>query len=80
MVTRCTFLYDYFPSLWFAVAALVLMLAKLDRDRPRLARRLALGILDCGGGGVPLVDPALTGIPVSESRILSARWLPSWFF
>jgi len=79
-VTRCTFLYHYFPSLWFAVAALALMLAKLDHDRPRLTRRLALGILIATAVVFLWFYPAVTGIPVSESWIASARWLPSWFF
>lgn len=80
LVTRCTFLYHYFPSLWFAVAGLALMLSKLDHDRPRLARRLALGILVAAAVVFLWFYPAVTGIPVSETWIISARWLPSWFF
>lgn len=80
LVTRCTFLYHYFPSLWFAVAGLALMMAGLERTRPRLVRRLSLGIVIAAAAVFLWFYPAVTGIPVSESWIISTRWLPSWFF
>ena len=62
------------------MAGLVLMLSKLDHDRPQLARRIALGVLVAAAVVFLWFYPAVTGIPVSETWIASARWLPSWFF
>ena len=78
LVARCTFLYHYFPSLWFTVAALALVLDRWRRRSPRPPH---------GGGALVLAAaafvwlwPAATGATVPEAWAASIKWLPSWGF
>ena len=79
LVSRCTFLYHYFPSLWFAVAALALAAANLYERRPALARRLCIGIAAAGVFFV-CYYPVISGLPVAEPYVNALRILPSWMF
>ena len=80
LVSRCTFLYHYFPSLWFAVAALALAAANLYERRPALARRLCIGIAAAAGVFFVCYYPVISGLPVAEPYVNALRILPSWMF
>ena len=80
LVTRCTFLYHYFPSLGFTLLALLLWLARLERRRPQLARGLAVAMVALAAVLFVWFYPALAGVPVSEGWARSLLWMPSWGF
>ncbi len=80
LVSRCTFLYHYFPSLWFAVAALALAAAHLSRRRPVLVRRLCAGLVAAAGVFFLCYYPVISGLPVAEGWVEALRILPSWMF
>lgn len=80
LVSRCTFLYHYFPSLWFAVAALALAAAHMAERRPVLARRLCAGLVAAAGVFFVCYYPVISGLPVAEPYVNALRILPSWMF
>lgn len=80
LVSRCTFLYHYFPSLWFAVAALALAAAHLYQRRPVLVRRLCAGLVAAAGVFFLCYYPVISGLPVAEGWVEALRILPSWMF
>lgn len=80
LVTRCTFLYHYFPALGFSLLALLLWLSRLERRHPRRARWLAAGLVGLAAVLFVWFYPALAGVPVSEGWARSLLWLPSWGF
>ena len=80
LVARCTFLYHYFPSLWFTVAALALVLDRWRRRSPRAARRTAAALLVLAAAAFVWLWPAATGAAVPEAWAASIKWLPSWGF
>lgn len=77
-VARCTFLYHYFPSSMFCLAAIAVVLA--DMKNQRAAKRLAIGL--CVASAVLFVwfYPVLSGLPVPTWWAASTLWLPSWGF
>lgn len=83
LVTRCTFLYHYFPSLIFSVLAIGACLAQLEQASPAdgvRAKRIAGGLL---AGALVLFIwfyPAVSGLVVPEPWARSILWLPSWGF
>ena len=80
LVARCTFLYHYFPSLWFAVAALALAFDRWQRRSPKAARRAALALAAAAAVAFVWLWPAATGMAVPEAWAASIKWLPSWGF
>lgn len=80
LVTRCTFLYHYFPCVPFLIAALALVLSQWAEKRPRAARRTACGLLGAAAVLFVWFYPALSGLPVGRGWAASLLWLPSWGF
>ncbi len=81
LVPRCTFLYHYFPSLVFAVPALILLVQAVEREHsPVLARRVSLALLLMTAVAFLWLLPPVSGLPVPESWAGLTRWLPSWSF
>ena len=78
LVTRCTFLYHYFPSSVFCLAAIVLVLSQL-RDARRAKR---IGAALCVAALVVFVwfYPAVSGLPVPDWWAYSTKVLPSFGF
>ena len=78
LVTRCTFLYHYFPSSMFCLAAIALVLSRIRNTR--LAQRLGIGL--CGAALVLFVCyyPVLSGLPIPEWWAYALEVLPSFGF
>lgn len=78
LVTRCTFLYHYFPSSMFCLAALALMLARMrHRD---WARRLCAGLCAAAAVLFAVYYPALSGLPIPAWWADALEVLPSFGF
>ena len=78
MVSRCTFLYHYFPSSIFCLMAIVLVLSG-SKNQIR-AKRLALGLCVLALGFFIWYYPALSGLPVPEAWAQSLQWPGSFGF
>lgn len=78
MVSRCTFLYHYFPSSIFCLAAIALVLAQM-KDR-RLARRWGIGLCIAAAVFFVWFYPVLSGLPVPDLWADSLKILPSYGF
>ena len=78
LVSRCTFLYHYFPSSMFCLAALALVLATAQDQR----RAKRLGAALCAAALVLFVwyYPALSGLPIAAWRADLLNLLPSFGF
>lgn len=78
LVTRCTFLYHYFPSSMFCLAAIALVLSRIRNTR--LAQRIGIGL--CGAALVLFVCyyPVLSGLPIPEWWAYALEVLPSFGF
>ena len=78
LVSRCTFLYHYFPSSMFCLAALALVLATAQDQR----RAKRLGAVLCAAALVLFVwyYPALSGLPIAAWRADLLNLLPSFGF
>ena len=78
LVTRCTFLYHYFPSSMFCLAALALVLARMrQRD---WARWLAAGLCAAAAVLFAVYYPALSGLPIPAWWADALEVLPSFGF
>ncbi len=77
-VARCTFLYHYFPSSMFCLAAIAVVLADMT-DRKK-ARRIAIGLVAASLVLFVWFYPVLSGLPVPKLWAASTLWLPSWGF
>ena len=77
-VARCTFLYHYFPSSMFCLAAIAVVLADMT-DRKK-ARRIAVGLVAASLVLFVWFYPVLSGLPVPKLWAASTLWLPSWGF
>ena len=62
LVTRCTFLYHYFPSSMFCLAALALVLARMKHVD--WAKKIAAGLCVVALVLFVLYYPALSGLPI----------------
>lgn len=80
LVTRCTFLYHYFPCVPFLIAAAAVCLGQLAEKHPAAARRLGIGILAAAAVLFIWFYPVLSGLPVSRVWAASLKWLGSWGF
>ena len=77
-VARCTFLYHYFPSSMFCLAAIAVVLA--DMPDQRRAKRTALGLVIASAVLFVWFYPVLSGLPVPRLWAATTLWLPSWGF
>lgn len=78
LVTRCTFLYHYFPSSMFCLAAIALMLSRIQRER--LAKRLGVGLCAVSAVLFACYYPALSGLPIPAWWANILQILPSFGF
>ncbi|MDD6320689.1 MAG: phospholipid carrier-dependent glycosyltransferase [Oscillospiraceae bacterium] len=78
MVTRCTFLYHYFPSSMFALAAIVLVLSRIPDEKR--AKRLSLVLVAAAFVLFVWFYPALSGLPVPTAWAQSTQILSSYGF
>lgn len=78
LVARCTFLYHYFPSSIFCLAAIVLVLGGA-RDQ-KLAKRIGVGLVAASLVLFVWYYPILSGLPVPEFWARSLEILPSYGF
>ena len=78
LVTRCTFLYHYFPSSMFCLAAIALVLSHLRNRR----KALRMGLTLCGLSAVlfALYYPVLSGLPIPAWWAQALEVLPSFGF
>lgn len=80
LVTRCTFLYHFFPCLAFLILALTLCLGELAQHSPPAAKRAGVGIVAAAAVLFVWFYPVLSGLPVPAAWAASLKWLPSWGF
>jgi dolichyl-phosphate-mannose--protein O-mannosyl transferase len=80
LVTRCTFLYHYFPCEAFLAVAMALCLNHLAHRSEKLARRVGIGVLILAAVLFVWFYPVLSGAAVSRAWAASLKWLPSWGF
>ncbi|MCI2046991.1 MAG: phospholipid carrier-dependent glycosyltransferase [Faecalibacterium sp.] len=80
MVTRCTFLYHYFPCVPFLIAAAALELGHLAEKSPRRAKKAGMAVLAAAAVLFLWFYPVLSGLPVGRIWAASMQWLPSWGF
>ena len=78
LVTRCTFLYHYFPSLVFAVTLLALAVQQLTHDRPHLRKVSCITITAAAAVLFVWFFPALSGLPIGAQWAQSMKWFDSW--
>ena len=78
LVTRCTFLYHYFPSSMFCLAALALVLARMRYQD--WARRLCAGLCAAAAVLFAVYYPALSGLPIPAWWADALEVLPSFGF
>lgn len=78
LVPRCTFLYHYFPSSMFCLAAIVLCLSRIGD--PRRAKRIALGLSGVSVALFAWYYPALSGLPIPQWWARALEILPSFGF
>ena len=78
LVTRCTFLYHYFPSSMFCLAALALVLARMKNAD--WAKKIAAGLCVVALVLFVLYYPALSGLPIPAWWADALNVLPSFGF
>ena len=78
LVTRCTFLYHYFPSSMFCLAALALVLARMKHVD--WAKKIAAGLCVVALVLFVLYYPALSGLPIPAWWADTLNALPSFGF
>ncbi len=78
LVTRCTFLYHYFPGALFCLAAIVTVLAGAKNEAR--AKRLGAGLCAAALVLFALYYPVLSGLPVPAKWLAALRVLPSFSF
>lgn len=78
LVTRCTFLYHYFPSMGFAIAMLALAVQQISKGNQKLQDRICIGIVVVAAILFVWFFPAISGFPVGKEWAMSMKWLPSW--
>lgn len=78
LVSRCTFLYHYFPSSQFCLAAIALVLAR--RPDERRAKKIAAVLCAAAGVLFAVYYPALSGLPIPARWAEALQVLPSFGF
>ncbi|MFI3169999.1 MAG: phospholipid carrier-dependent glycosyltransferase [Faecalibacterium sp.] len=80
LVTRCTFLYHYFPSFLFTMAAIGLWFQDLRSQNEERAYTLASGLLTLAIFFFVWFYPVLSGLPVGTLWAQTLKILPSFGF
>ncbi len=80
LVTRCTFLYHYFPCLVFVILAITLWIKDIAQVDKRFAKTVAIGILAFATVFFIWFYPALSGLPVNRMWAESLHILDSFGF
>lgn len=78
LVTRCTFLYHYFPSSMFCLAAITLVLSGMPDQRR--AKHIGAGLCVVSAAVFLWFYPAVSGLPVPDWWANSTQVLPSFGF
>ncbi len=78
LVQRSTFLYHYFPSVLFCLAAIALVLARAKDARA--ARCIGVGLCVASLVVFAVYYPAVSGLPVPDAWLKALRVLPSFGF
>ena len=79
-VTRCVFLYHYFPSVPFIILALTYLYNSARVKNSKRADITALAFVLMCAVLFAVFYPVLSGTAVSEKYIETLRILPSWYF
>ena len=80
LVARSTFMYHYFPSLVFAVAAIGLVFAQWYRKQPKAAVITAAVLVGAALIVFVCFYPVYSGMPANSDWIEGLRWFKSWVF
>lgn len=78
LVSRCTFLYHYFPGVLFALLALMLTLDTLRREDSATAKKLIPALLAVSAVCFVLFYPVYSGLPVAGGWLQWLKWMPTW--
>ena len=76
-VTRCTFLYHYFPSVPFIALMIGLAIANICKKKPKL-KYAAFVYVALAIGLFVLFYPVIAGYPVDVSYGKYVKWLSTW--
>ena len=80
LVSRCVFIYHYYPSVPFLILALVMMMKTLVDWKPAMKKRIAVFLAACVVVFV-LFLPATAGFGTTQAYIDGVlRWFGSWYF
>lgn len=80
LVTRCVFIYHYYPAVPFLILGLVYALSCLIQVNPLYKKRVYIFVGLCVVLFI-LFLPATAGFATTQSYINGfMRWLPSWYF
>ena len=80
LVSRCVFIYHYYPSVSFLILALVMMMKTLVEWKPAMKKRIAVFLAACVVVFV-LFLPATAGFGTTQAYIDGVlRWFGSWYF
>ncbi len=77
-VTRCTFLYHYFPSLVFAITLLALAVQQLTAQDPRRRKMVCIAVTVLASVLFVWFFPALNGLPIGKGWAQSMKWFDAW--
>ncbi len=80
LVSRCTFLYHYYPCLAFLIIAIALWLNDIARKDAARARLFGVALLSGAAVFFVWFYPVLSGLSVGESWAQSLHLLPSFGF
>ncbi len=79
LVSRCIFIYHYYPSIPFLILAIVFVIKELEKLYPRLKRYVNIYVLCCIFLFI-LFLPVISGFTSTNDYIDMLKWLPSWNF
>ena len=80
LVTRCVFIYHYYPSVPFMILSVVYCIAKIEAIQPLYRRHVHIFVFLCVLCFI-LFLPVIGGFNTTHFYIDNIlRWLPSWYF
>lgn len=80
LVTRCVFIYHYYPSVPFMILAIVYIIRCLDQSKPQYRQHITFYVLACVLLFV-LFLPVISGFGTTHFYIDNVlRWMSSWYF
>ena len=77
LVSRCTFIYHYFPSVPFVVLMIGYSMYKLTKDRPKL-KGVAIAYTVLVVALFFVFYPVLSGYPTTDAYVTNLKWLNDW--